>query len=282
MISKRKVGKVIGGTGKFLLLSTYILAVLAPIYWMLVTSLKTEAEIVDVNNITFWPKNITFGNYPKLFNQLKFGIYLKNSIFLSVSAALIVLIFSILAGYAMARYKFKGKTSILFFFLITQMIPGVLVTIPLYMMYSKVGLINTHLGLLILYVIFNCPFCVITMKSFFDHIPVSLEEAAYIDGCNKVQAIIKIILPILFPGIVAVFVFAFTGVWNDLLTGVIFTSKSSMWTIPVGMKTLIGKYNVQWGALTAGGIIALFPTVVMFAFVQKYIVSGLTAGAVKG
>lgn len=267
--------------GRYAIIACYVLGVLLPIYWMLVTSLKTDAEIVDVNNITLWPQEITFDNYTSLFSILKFGTYLQNSIFYAVISAFIVLAFSIFGGYSMARFKFKGKSGILFFFLITQMIPGILVTVPLYLAFAKLGLTNSRLGLTILYVAFNIPFCVITMRSFFENIPISLEEAARIDGCNKMQSIVKIILPILFPGIVAVFVFAFTGVWNDLMTGVIFTSKQEFWTIPVGMKTLIGRYNVQWGALTAGGIIAMIPTIIMFSFVSKYIVSGLTSGAVK-
>ncbi|HHU79282.1 MAG TPA: carbohydrate ABC transporter permease [Clostridiales bacterium] len=280
-MSKRRLINILLGTGRFLLLSLFLIGVLAPIYWILVTSFKTDAEIVNVNNITYWPDQFTLDNYESLFNQLDFGIYLRNSILLSLSSAAIVLIYSILGGYALARYKFKSKKMVIGFFLLSQMIPSVLLTIPIYIIYANIGLINSKLGLLILYVIINSPFCLITMRSFFERIPVSLEDAARVDGCNKIQSLWRIIIPVLFPGIVAVFVFAFIGAWNDLLMGVIFTLSASNWTIPVGMKALIGKYNVHWGELMAGGVIALVPTIIMFAFVQRYIVEGLTAGAVK-
>jgi len=280
-MNRRKIEKFSLATGRILILAIYLIMVLAPIYWMFVTSFKTDKEIVNVNKITFWPETFTFKNYISLFRQLDFGIYLKNSVILSISTAIIVLIFSILGGYALARYKFKSKSAIIGFFLLSQMIPSVLLTIPIYIIYANFELINTKIGLLILYVIINSPFCLIIMRSFFERIPVSLEEAARVDGCNKIQALWKVIIPVLFPGIVAVFVFAFIGAWNDLLMGVIFTSSTKNWTIPVGMKSLIGKYNVNWGELMAGGVIALLPTVVMFAFVQKYVVEGLTAGAVK-
>jgi len=266
---------------KILILVFFLLFVLAPVYWMLITSLKTDKEIVNVNNITYWPKNITYDNYVRLFDTLQFDVYLRNSIFYAVVSGIVVVFISILGGYSLARYRFRGKIHFILFLLITQMVPGVLVTIPMYIVYLRLSLTNTYMGLFIIYIIGQLPFCLITMRSFFQRIPVSLEEAARVEGCNRIQAIYKIIVPILLPGIVAVFVFAFTAVWNDLMTGIIFTSKTAFRTIPVGMKGLIGKLNVQWGELTAGGIVALLPTVVMFAFVQRFVVSGLTAGSVK-
>lgn len=270
------------GIGRFFLLGTYLLFVLAPVYWMVITAFKTDTEIVNVNELTYFPKQFTLVNFISLFSQLKFGGFLQNSIVLSTGTAIIVLLYAILGGYALARYKFRGKSAIILFFLISQMIPGILVIIPLYIIFARLGLINTTFVLLVLYVMGNTPFCVITMRSFFERIPVSLEEAARVDGCSRMEALVRVIIPVLFPGIVAVFIFAFTGAWNDLLAGIIFTSSQSKWTIPVGMKSLIGKYNVRWGELMAGGTLALLPTVIMFAFVQRYVVDGLTAGSVKG
>ncbi len=267
---------------RFLLLGVYLFFVLAPVYWMVITAFKTDTEIVNVNNITYFPQHFTLDNFISLFSQLKFGGFLKNSIILSTGTAIVVLIYAILGGYALARYKFRGKSTIILFFLISQMIPGILVIIPLYLIFAKLHLINTLFVLLIIYIMGNTPFCVITMRSFFERIPVSLEEAARVDGCSRMEALVRVIIPVLFPGIVAVFIFAFTGAWNDLLAGVIFTSSQAKWTVPVGMKSLIGKYNVRWGELMAGGTLALLPTVIMFAFVQRYVVDGLTAGSVKG
>lgn len=277
----RKTKNAIGTTIRVLVLVFFFLLVVLPIYWIVITSFKTSGEILDLNNITFFPKDFTLENYTGLFEQFHYGVLLKNSLLVSVASALVVTVFSMLGGYSLARYKFRGKQTVVLFFLITQMIPGILVIIPLYIIFSKLGMINTHIGLFIYYVTVNLPFCVITMRSFFERIPITLEEAAKVDGCTKMQSLFKIVFPIMFPGIVSVFVFGFIGVWNELIAGSIFISTPEMWTIPVGLKTLIGKYNVEWGLLMAGGVMALIPTALMFAVMQKFIVEGMTAGAVK-
>ena len=277
----RKTKNAIGMTIRVLVLVFFFLLVVLPIYWIVITSFKTSGEILDLNNITFFPKDFTLENYTGLFEQFHYGVLLKNSLLVSVASALVVTVFSMLGGYSLARYKFRGKQTVVLFFLITQMIPGILVIIPLYIIFSKLGMINTHIGLFIYYVTVNLPFCVITMRSFFERIPITLEEAAKVDGCTKMQSLFKIVFPIMFPGIVSVFVFGFIGAWNELIAGSIFISTPEMWTIPVGLKTLIGKYNVEWGLLMAGGVMALIPTALMFAVMQKFIVEGMTAGAVK-
>lgn len=266
---------------RILLMAFFFVLVVAPIYWITVTSFKESKEILDLLNMSYFPRNPIVKNYGELFRQYDYGTLLKNSIVVSVTAALVVTVFSMFGGYALARFKFKGKNAVILFFLVTQMIPGILVLIPVYEAYSKIGLINTLPGLIIYYIAGNLPFCAITMRSFFERIPVSLEEAAEVDGCSRLQALFKIVLPIMFPGIVAVFVFGFIGGWNELIAGIIFISKMNLWTIPVGLKTLIGKYNVEWGLMCAGGVMALLPTAIMFAFMQKYVVEGLTSGAVK-
>lgn len=266
---------------RIFILIVFFLIVVLPIYWIVITSFKTNPEIINVHKITYFPEKFTWENYKLLFNMFNYGQLLKNSIIVSFSTAIVVTLLSILGGYSFARYQFKGKNTMLLFFLVTQMIPGILVIIPLYIIMSNAGLINTRLSLFIYYVIINLPFCVITMRSFFERIPVSLEESARVDGCSKIQSLIKIVLPVMFPGIVAVFVFGFIGAWNELIAGSIFISTPDMWTIPVGLKSLIGKHSVQWGALMAGGVLALLPTAVMFGIMQKFIVEGMTSGAVK-
>jgi len=277
----RKSKNAIGAGVRVLVLVFFFLLVVLPIYWIVITSFKTSGEILDINHLTFFPKEFTTRNYTDLFDQFQYGTLLKNSLLVSVTSALVVTVFSMLGGYSLARYKFRNKQAVILFFLVTQMIPGILAIIPLYIIFSKIGLINTHAGLFIYYVTVNLPFCVITMRSFFERIPVTLEESARVDGCTKMQSLFKIVFPIMFPGIVSVFVFGFIGAWNELIAGSIFISTPQMWTIPVGLKTLIGKYNVEWGLLMAGGVMALLPTAVMFAVMQKFIVEGMTAGAVK-
>jgi len=271
-----------GNLGRALILAFFMLLVLMPIYWMAITSLKTNSEIINAQEVTYYPHEFTLDNYVQLFKLYDYNLMLFNSVIVSVSTGLSITMLSIFGGYGLARYTFRGKNSMLLFFLITQMIPGILVIIPLYVIFSKLGLINTRFSLFLFYLIANLPFCVITMRSFFERIPYSLEEAAYVDGCSKMKTLFRIILPIMFPGIVAVFVFAFIGAWNELIAGTIFINTSNLWTVPVGLKSLIGKYDVKWGVLMAGGMGALLPTAIMFAFMQKFVVEGLTAGAVKG
>ena len=271
-----------GNLGRGLILVFFMLLVILPIYWMMISSLKTNKEIINTQEVTYYPHEPTGENYVQLFKLYNYRQLLTNSLIVSISTGLCVTLLSIFGGYGLARYSFRGKDTMLLFFLVTQMIPGILVIIPLYVIFSKMGLINTHLSLFLFYLIANLPFCVITMRSFFERIPFTLEEAAYVDGCSKVTTLLRIVLPVMFPGIVAVFVFAFIGAWNELIAGTIFINTSNLWTIPIGLKSLIGKYDVKWGVLMAGGIGALIPTAFMFAFMQKFVVEGLTSGAVKG
>ncbi len=279
MSSKTK--KKLAGVVRFVILTFFFLLVVLPIYWIVITSLKTHSEIVNAQAVTYYPHILTFQNYIDLFEQLNYGQFLTNSCIVSVTSALIVVILSLFGGYALARYEFKGKNTMVLFVLITQMVPSLLVIIPLYLFFAKMKLINSYLGLFIYYVIINLPFCVITMRSFFERIPYSLEESAWIDGCGRLQGIFHIILPAMLPAIVAVFAFAFIGAWNELIGATIFLNTKDMWTVPVGLKSLVGKNDVKWGLLMSGATLGLLPTGIMFFFMQKYIVSGLTSGAVK-
>ena len=266
---------------KAIVLTFYFLIVVFPIYWVVITSFKPSAEILDRSVITYFPHTFTTENYSTLFRMMDYGVYIKNSTIVALLTALVVTILSILSGYALSRYKFTGKGLILLFFLVIQVIPGILVLIPLYSFFAEAGLINTKFSLLVYYICGNLPFCSITMRSFFQRIPDSLEEAAMVDGCGKIQTIIKIVLPIMLPGIASVFVFGFLGGWNELIGATIFVSTAENWTIPVALKALIGKNNIEWGVLMAGGVIALLPTGILFAVMQKFVVEGITAGAVK-
>ncbi len=269
---------------RVIVLVFFLLWVILPIYWMAVTSFKTNGEIIDAQHITYFPQIFTFENYKNIFTLLNYGSFLKNSIILSLITAVVVTIISLIGGYGLARFQFKGKRTVLLFVLVSQMIPSILILIPMYSIFSDMGVIAKapQIALLFYYIIANIPFCTITMRSFYEGVPYSLEEAAQVDGCSRLDCIRRIVIPVMLPGIVAVFCFAFIGAWNDLMAGIIFTSQPSQWTIPVGLKSLLGKNGVQWGMLMAGGMLALLPTGLMFIFVQRYIVEGLTAGAVKG
>lgn len=277
---KRKTKKKLMNILRFVILAFFLLAVLAPLYWLFITSFKTNTEINSLE-ITYWPHTFTMDNYQKLFDVTDFGVYMKNSLIVTLATSVIVLLLSISGGYALARYEFKGKKAVLLVFLISQMIPTILLFIPMFVIFGRLKLNNTLQSLIILYTVFNTPFCLVTLRGFFERIPTSLEEAAWMDGCNKIQSLVKVVIPVLFPGIVATFVFAFTGAWNELLAGIMFINSNSLKTIPVAINAFIGKYSIDWGQMSAACMIALIPTVIFFAVVQKYIVQGLTQGAVK-
>lgn len=280
-MSKYKTKRRLLLIGRILILAFFLFIVCLPIYWMLITSLKTTADI-NTLDIQYWPANPTFQNYENVLQQSNFIYYLKNSVVVSVATGIIVLFVAITGGYGLSRYKYRGKGVTMLGFLVTQMIPMTLILVPMFLIFHSVNLGDTLTSLIILYVVINVPFCVITMQGFFANIPIAVEEAASIDGCSKFQVITKIVLPIMLPGIIAVFVFAFIGAWNDLLGGVMFINSELNKTLPVGLSSYVGQFSINWGEMCAGGMLALIPSALLFVMVQKYIVEGMTSGAVKG
>ncbi len=252
-----------------------------PIIWIFITSVKSVKEIVTIP-ITYLPKHFTLDNYVNILKTTNFPVYFKNSMIVSTTASIGTLIISLFAGYSLARFKFAGKKLTLFLFLATQMVPVAAIIVPIFILFAKLGLINNLPGLIIIYIVLNIPFCTMIIRGFFEKIPYTLEEAAMIDGCSRIQALIRIILPVMKPGIIATFVFAFMGAWNELFFNTLFISREALKTLPTGINSFIGKYDIDWGMMTAGSVIALIPIFIMFGVIQKYLVSGLTDGAVKG
>ncbi|KIL42167.1 sugar ABC transporter permease [Gordoniibacillus kamchatkensis] len=259
----------------------FLLFTVVPFYWMFVTSIKTRQEIYS-SELTLWPKQFTWANYVDTLHNTQFPLYFANSVLVTVVSSLIVLVISVMGGYSMSRYRFRGKKAVLLVFLGTQMIPTIIILVPLFILFSKMNMLDHLSSLIVTYTVMNIPFCLITMSSFFQRIPVALEEAAFIDGCNKWQTMLLIVLPLMLPAIVATFVFAFTGAWNELFFGIMFINGEAAKTIPIGLNNFVQKFDINWGQMSAGGIMSLIPVMIMFAAVQKYIVSGLTQGAVKG
>lgn len=255
--------------------------ILFPFYWTFVTSVKPEDELYGAV-ATYWPKHITFEAYTKLFTTtVDFLTAMKNSFIVASLTTIVALTASTLAAYAFSRYQFVGRKLLMSIFLCNNMFPTVLLLIPLYSIMRKMGLLYTPASLILSYTTFTIPFSVWLLLGFLNDLPMSLEEAALVDGCNRGSAFIRIILPILGPSLVATGVYIFMQSWNEYTFAMMFTNTASR-TIPVALKSLIGQLGVQWDLLTAGGIITIIPVCIMFFFAQKRLVEGLTAGAVKG
>ena len=258
----------------------FLIFLLFPFYWTLVTSLKTDAELHSLD-VIYWPEHPTLNAYRYLFSQYNFLHPMKNSLLVAVITMLLSLTVSTLAAYSFSRFRFPGRKPLMMLFLTNNMFPTVLLLIPLYTIMRRLQLLFTPWALVLSYTTFTIPFSVWLMNGYLNDLPVSLEEAAMVDGANRAQAFVRIVLPILLPCLLATGVYIFMQSWNEYTFAVLFTNAKNR-TIPVALKNLIGQLGVQWELITAGGIITIIPVCIMFFFAQKRLVSGLTAGAVKG
>lgn len=264
----------------YILLAGMLAFLLFPFYWTFVTSVKPSSELYG-EVVTYWPKAPTFESYKKLFTEFNFIKPMANSLLVAALTTAISITVSLLAAYAFSRYRFKGRKLLMTMFLTNNMFPTVLLLIPLYAIMRKIGILYTPMSLVLSYTTFTIPFSIWLLNGYLDDLPMALEEAALVDGANRAQAFLKIILPILAPCIVATGAYVFMTAWNEYTFAVMFTNEANR-TIPVALKNLIGQLGVEWGMLTAGGIITIIPVCIMFFFAQKRLIAGLTAGAVKG
>ncbi|MEF2966244.1 carbohydrate ABC transporter permease [Paenibacillus sp. M1] len=276
------------GKRNFLQVVTYIVLIgfsvycVFPFLWMLVTAIKPPNEIRSVTP-SLWTDSPTFMHFDNVLNNSAFLTFFKNSLFVAVTVTLAAILISVFAGYALSRYlRFKGIKVFSVAMLLSQMIPGVLLLIPLYLIMSKMGLINTYLSLILAYTTFTVPLCTFMMKSFFDSIPFEMEEAAEIDGCGKIRTIFRILLPVSLPSLVSTSLFAFLNAWNEFMFGFVFINDEAHRTLTPGISLFKGLYQTDWGSLMASSVLSVLPVVVLFIFLQRYIVEGMTAGSVKG
>jgi multiple sugar transport system permease protein len=258
-----------------------LIFILFPFYWTINTAFKNEGDIFK-STLQYFPNPATIHNFIYAWENVGFSNYFKNSLLVAITAVCFVVFFSILIGYALSRFRFRGKKAFTLILLCTQFIPNVMLIIPFFIIFKNIGLISNLLSLVITYTTFQLPFNAVIMKGFVTNLPLELEEAAMVDGCSRISAIFKVILPLLLPGIIATGAFAFIGCWNEFLFALVLISKSSLFTIPVGLSYMVGEYTINYGGLAAGSIIALSPAVAMFAYIQKYLIQGLNTGAVKG
>ena len=273
---------------KFLLVGAHRIAILLfvlfalfPIFWLVKVSV-TPNDLLYSEGVRMWPSRTTFDHFSHVLNNSSFPLFFRNSLIVSGSTAIIVTLLASLSGYALSRFNFRAKYWIVALMLLTQMFPLVMLIAPIYKIMAPLGLTNSLIGLIIVYSAFNVPFATFLMQSFFDGIPKDLEEAAKIDGATQFMAFRQIILPLTLPGIAATLGFVFTAAWSELLFALMLISGNDSATFPVGLLSFVSKFSVDFGQMMAAGVLALIPACLFFFLIQRYLVQGLTAGAVKG
>ncbi len=268
----------------YCIISIVLLCVLLfPLYWIFVTSIKTEKEIFQIPP-TFWPKLLNTKSYLAQVQNGDFNMFRSfgNSMIISLGAMIIAVILAVPASYGIAKYHFKGKKAIILSFLITQMLPVSVLLTPLFIMFQKMHLYNTWWATMISDATIGIPFSVLILKNFFAAIPKEIEEAAYIDGCNKFTGFIRVLIPIAKPGVVVCGIFSFLYGWGDLAYGMTFILDQERRPITAGIFNFLGQYGTKWSYLTAFAVVTIIPVALIFILMQKYIISGMTSGAVKG
>ena len=259
-----------------LALLLFLAFICIPLYWAIVNSTKKMSEIFS-KNVTFWPKEFTWENYVDAWQTSHFNIYFKNSAIIAVAGVFGIVLVSIMTGYALDRYKFN-----MLLLLCTQFIPGAMLLSPMYLLFSRMKMLNNLWALVLVNITFRFPYDAVMMRSFIHGIDYTIEEAAQIDGCSRVGTMFHILFPLLKPGIATVAAYAFISCWNEFLYAFMFISESGKVTLPVGLKMLVGEFTVRYGTLAAGALIAVAPSLLLFSYVQKHLVGGIAAGAVKG
>ncbi|MFJ4789869.1 carbohydrate ABC transporter permease [Streptomyces sp. NPDC088794] len=257
-------------------LSIYLVFTLIPFYWILLFALRPAGS----TSLVPWP--MTFEHFEKVWNERAFGTYFQNSVLVGVSTLVMTTLVALAGGYALARFDFRIKRTFMLALLCTQFVPGALLLVPLFEIFANLRMINSLSSVVIAETVFQLPLSMILISGFIRNVPYSLEEAAWVDGCNRLTAFRIVVLPLLRPGLIAVGSFAFVHAWNHFLFALMFLSDQGKQTIPVGLNTLMSADSVDLGALAAGGIIAAVPVVLVFAFIQKWLITGFSAGAVKG
>jgi multiple sugar transport system permease protein len=255
---------------------------LFPVYWTTITSLKTEQEIFRLPP-TFFPLKINTESYIVQFRSGDYNMFRSflNSFIISISAMLIAVVLAVPASYGLARYQFRGKKIFVLGFLVTQMLPVSVVLTPLFILFKNMRLINSPLSVILADATIGIPFSILILQNYFSAIPKDIEEAAYIDGCNRFLTFMLILIPVAIPGIIVCAVFSFLYAWGDLAFGMTFIQEQFKRPITSGIFNFIGRYGIQWSYLCAFAVVTIIPVAIIFILMQKYIISGITSGAVK-
>ncbi len=256
-------------------------AAVLPLVWTVLISVKPESEIVT-QQFTYLPQSLTFRNYVEIWRQSSFPRLIMNSAISTGLTLLLCVSAGTLAAYAFSRYDFAGRKHLMMGYLSVRMFPTVLKLIPLFVMLRALGLLDSRFGLALAYTAFLLPIFVWMMKGFFDAVPRDLEDAARIDGCTRLSALWRVVLPVARTGLIATAVFVAIGAWNEFLFALMLTTSLGSRTWPVGLQLMVGEFQLPWGMLSAGGVITILPVLLLFGLVHRAMAQGLTAGATKG
>lgn len=271
----------IRAVGFHTVLWSLIFVVLLPVFWMIIVSFDRVAFDTFLANPGVWAENADLSAYRRMLFDTNFRTWFVNSAIVSVGATALSIVICTFGAYSIGRLRFRGRSTVATFLLLTQMFPLILIAVPLFFIFRDLGLINSLTGLIIAYTAFVLPFSVWLLRGFYENLPESLEEAAMIDGSTRIGAVIRVILPLSMPAIATTAIFAWIFAWNEFLMALILISDPEKKTLPPGLSEWIGQYSLQWDLLMAGAVGATIPLFFILFFLQKYLINGLAEGAVK-
>jgi ABC-type glycerol-3-phosphate transport system permease component len=275
-----QLSRAIGAVPRALAMTVLTILVLGPLYWITTSAFKGREEIIR-STPTFFPETWTLSNFERLFMATEYSTFLRNSLIIAVATTVVTVVVSLAAAYGLYRLKVPGSGKIAAVVLLSYMIPGTLLIVPLYKTLAGLDLIDTYAGLILVNVAFTAPFCTWLLRGFIVAVPVEIDEAAALDGSGPLRTMMQIVLPLMLPGIATVTVYAFVFSWTEFVFASQFIVSDVLQTLPIGLNAIVGQYTVDWGLVMAGTLFTLLPTVVLFIFVGKYFVGGLIAGATK-
>ena len=263
--------------GAHVVLGHFVVLTLLPLVWILDIALSPGNALGGTLGGPY-----TTEHFSNMLSSEAFWTWMRNSLIVSVGTTLLGLVVAVPAGYAFSRYKFTGRDVSMFAFLLVQMFPGIIILVPYFLVMKSLGLLNSHLGLILAYCVTALPLCVWMLKGFFDTVPRELEEAALLDGCNQFQVFTKVVLPLSLPAVAVTALFSFLAAWNEFLLALTFNTSNDMYTLPVGLASMISSTGQAWGDFAAASLLVSLPVALLFLFFQKFLIEGLSAGGVKG
>lgn len=257
-----------------------VLAAILPAVWLILTSLRPQSEIYT-KTFTLITPHSSLKNYVELLTTTQFGVYIINSLVVCTISTATAVLLSLLAAYSFSRRQFPGRSVLLLLVVFSQLFPYVILITPIFVIFHWLGLVDTRVGLIIAYVAITIPFCTYLLLGYLDTVPKELDEAAIIDGASTMRIVFRVIFPTVWPGVAATTIYAFANTWNEYVIALTLISRDDLKTIPLGLAGFYGQYTTRWDLVMTASVFALIPTLLIFFFLQRYLVSGLVAGSVK-